>query len=269
MGLDNISEIKKSVAFVFLIDDQQKVEPFGTGFFIRVPQEHNPQRAVAYFVTAKHVLQDDVGEYRSKIVIRLNGVDGRTSYTVLTLQNHKIFTHEDPNVDIAVIPISLNSSIIDFKLIPSEVVATKDKIKQLGIAEGYDVFFTGLFSSYVGQQRNQPITRFGKVALMPDERIEWKTQKDQPSKLMDLYLMECLSFSGNSGSPVFFNMAIGYLSDIYLAGIVMGSYHNIEIFAYDTFLKQNLGIVAVTPAYKLYDILFSKQVIDSRKITPK
>ena len=209
MGLGNISEIKRSVAFIFLIDDQRKVVPYGTGFFIRVPQEDNPHKAVAYFVTAKYILQDDDENFRSQIVLRLNGLDGNVNYTPVLLEKHEIFIHENPHTDIAVIPFGPNPSIIDFHYIPSEVIATKEKITQLGIAEGYDVFFTGLFSSYVGQQRNQPVTRFGKVALMPDEKIEWEIEKGKPLRLVDLYLVECLSFGGNSGAPVFFNMAMG------------------------------------------------------------
>jgi hypothetical protein len=37
---------------------------------------------------------------------------------------------------------------------------------------------------------------------MFDEKVEWK-EKGIPSKLLDLYLLECQSFGSNSGSPVF------------------------------------------------------------------
>ena len=84
--------------------------------------------------------------------------------------------------------------------------------------------------------------------------------------------MECLSFAGNIGSPVFFGvkpaenvMSIGIGERIYLAGIIMGSFHNMEVFGYYTFVKQNVGITAVTPAYKLHEILFSQIVIEQRK----
>jgi len=86
-----------------------------------------------------------------------------------------------------------------------------------------------------------------------------------PLKASTLYLMECLSFPGNSGSPVFFGvkpaenvMSIRIGERIYLAGIIMGSFHNTEFFGYDTFTKQNVGITAVTPAYKLQEFFFLK-----------
>jgi hypothetical protein len=41
-----------------------------------------------------------------------------------------------------------------------------------------------------------------KGRIMFDEKVEWK-EKGIPSKLLDLYLLECQSFGSNSGSPVF------------------------------------------------------------------
>jgi hypothetical protein len=38
-----------------------------------------------------------------------------------------------------------------------------------------------------GQQRNQPIVRFGNTALITDEKIEWK--ETIPPKLLQLYLL--------------------------------------------------------------------------------
>lgn len=115
-----------------------------------------------------------------------------------------IFIHDDKNVDIAVLHIRPNESIIDFKFINAEIITDKQLIADLGVDEGNEVFFTGLFSSYIGQQKNQPVIRFGKVALIPDEKIEWKNETDNSLQLKDLYLIESFSFPGNSGSPVFF-----------------------------------------------------------------
>jgi hypothetical protein len=50
----------------------------------------------------------------------------------------------------------------------------------------------------------QPIVRFEKVALITDEKIEWK--ETIPPKPLELYLLECQSYSGNSVSPVIFNL---------------------------------------------------------------
>ena len=50
---------------------------------------------------------------------------------------------------------------------------------------------------------------------------------------------------------------------IYSAGIIMGSFKNTEIY-YDILLRQNMGIAAVTPSYKLLDIIDSKKVKEAR-----
>ena len=128
----------------------------------------------------------------------------------------------------------------------------------------------------MGQKKNQPIIRFGKVSLMSDEKIEWK-EKDKPVKLLDLYLLECQSFGGNSGSPVFFNLnpmrKPGQLSLggplIFLAGVMTGSFLNgSEVQTTDTVAKmislQNIGIAAVTPANKLHEVLFSEELVKIR-----
>jgi hypothetical protein len=262
-----LSGVKKSVAFVFLLDDQDKVVPYGTGFFARIRQEHNPKRGVGYFVTAKHVLQDRNGNFLNNIIIRMNGLDGKANFTKLELNQTTIFTHEDKSVDVAVIPIRPNESIIDFNFIDGEIITNKQLIVDLGIGEGQEVFFTGLFSSYIGQQKNQPIIRFGKVALMPEEKIEYEI--DNSVQLKDLYLIESFSFPGNSGSPVFFDVnKPDRQYRIYLAGLIMGSYHHTDFLSSNTILKQNVGIAAITPSYKLHDILFSDNVKEHRKNAP-
>jgi hypothetical protein len=174
-------------------------------------------------------------------------------------------------VDIAVISISPNKQMFDYKLIPENIIPNQEIMKKLQISEGDEVFFSGLFESHYGQQKNLPILRFGRVALISDEKIEWKEDKTAPPKFLDLYLLECESYRGNSGSPVFFNLLREQGrtldeqgSNIYLAGIMMGNFNATEIVAFDTHSKQNLGIAAVTPSYKLHEILYSKRVKENR-----
>lgn len=126
-----------------------------------------------------------------------------------------------------------SEKVFDFKFILYSMIATKEIMNKNKIAEGDNVFFTGLFTSNKGQKRNQPIIRFGKVALISDEKVEWTEDPDKPAKFMDLYLLESLSFGGNSGSPVFFHLSPlrtpGQISitgpNIFLAGIMRGYYY--------------------------------------------
>ncbi len=159
--------------------------------------------------------------------------------------------------------------------IPDSLIATSEILKRYKISEGDEVFFSGLFTSHPGQKKNQPIVRFGRVALMSDEKIEWR-EKDKAAKFLDLYLVECQSFGGNSGSPVFFSISAGRdLPDnlrlvsvappsLFLAGIMKGTYLSAnELEMKDTskipFSIENIGIAAVTPSYFLNDILLGKE----------
>ena len=261
--------IKKSVTFIYRKEDGQ-YKPNGTGFLVGVDVETKDDAYVIYLVTAKHVLQDVNDNFLPKIAIRLNKHDGSAGYVETPTERIQIYTHTDADVDIGLFPLSPHPRLFDFKHIPVSIIANKETLKDLKIREGDDVFFSGLFESHMGQKKNQPIFRFGKVALISDEKIEWSETKGV--KFLDLFLMEFFSFGGNSGSPVFFqpssesNFAKNHNQSppIYLAGLVRGSYQRKEVFLPDTYLSQNIGIAAVVPSYKLYEILHSEEVKANR-----
>lgn len=279
MAISNyLTEIKKCTTFIFLEKQQEKLVPNGTGFFVGVKNEENTNVYNVYLVTSKHVLQDEKGNYFPSIVIRLNKLDGTSQLIKIELnKNIEIFTHTDEDIDIAIFNCVPDQKVFDFKFIQDDLISTNEIVEKNEIAAGDEVFFTGLFTSHLGQKRNQPIVRFGRVALISDEKIEWK-EKDKPAKLFDLYLLECQSYGGNSGSPVFFQLnplrKPGQLSlggpIIFLAGIMKGSFlTGSELQITDVtnkiFSLQNIGIAAVTPAYKLHEILFSDKLKELRK----
>ena len=274
---NHLQEIKKSVSFIFIPEGTDKFKPNGTGFFVGVKHADTENTFSVYFVTAKHVLKDKDGNYLPEIVLRLNKKEGNSQLIKFTLKDIKIFEHTDKDVDIALFNCLPDQNVYDFKFIPDNLIASKEVITTNEIAEGDEVFFAGLFTSHIGQKKNQPIIRFGKVALISDEKIEWK-EKDKPAKFMDLLLLECQSFGGNSGSPVFYQLnplrKPGQISMggpiVFLAGIMLGSFLNQnQIQITDTVANlvslQNVGIAAVTPADKLHEILFSEEMIKSRK----
>lgn len=259
--------IKKSLTFIYRKENGQ-YKPNGTGFLVGVNVETKNDAYVIYLVTAKHVLQDINRNFLPTIAIRLNKRYGSAQYIETSTDNIEVYTHHDVDVDIGLFPLSPSPILFDFKYIPENIIANKQTLKGLKITEGDDVFFSGLFENHMGQKKNQPIFRFGKVALMSDEKIEWQEKGSAP-KLLDLYLMEFFSFGGNSGSPVFFQPTSGLNiaqneAPIYLAGLVRGSYHDKEIFMPDTYLSQNMGIAAVIPSYKLFEIMHSEKVKSNR-----
>jgi hypothetical protein len=154
---------------------------------------------------------------------------------------------------------------------PAKLIADKSLVKKRRIREGDEMFFVGLFTPFFGDHENIPICRFGRLAMLTDEKIPWGSEGAQ-----NLYLMETGAFGGNSGSPVFFyfrnNRAPRFLATsptahhgpLLLAGVVKGYFRDwsqvmqtnsavIEMSA------QNMGVAAVVPAYYLHEILFSPE----------
>ncbi len=275
-----IHEIKKCISFVFIENDKKEIVPNGTGFFVSIPNEIDSSRHHIYFVTAKHVLKDKDEKFYNKIILRLNKKSGNSEIINIDLSTVKIFEHSDTDVDVALFQCVPDTDIYDFKTIQIDLFATDQKIIDNSITEGDDVFFAGLFTSHVGQKKNQPIVRFGKVALISDEKIEWKEANKIP-KLLDLFLIEASSFGGNSGSPAFFNLSpmrtpgvisIGG-SNLLLAGVVTGSFlhgANVQMTQVVTNLvsTENVGICAVVPCQKLFEILQHEELLKSRTTDP-
>lgn len=175
-------EIKSAAAFVYVPDAKGQLQPIGTGFFVSKPAGKDPNSVYIHFVTAKHVLQktDKAGNkcWRSSFTLRLNKKDGGYAEAPLLItasgKKQTVFTHTDPNVDLAAVPILPNTKTIDFKTVPASWLTTKQDFQDLNISEGHEVFFTGLFSAYHGYKKNHPIVRFGRVALVTDEKAEWE-----------------------------------------------------------------------------------------------
>jgi hypothetical protein len=269
------SDIKTIVAFIF-VDKDANLIPYGTGFFVGVKHPNEPNVFTPYLVTAKHVIsKPNSTGYFDKIFLRLNKTDGGSEIVTLPIvpdgNNKTVFFHDDPSVDIAVIPCLPNENMFDFKVLPDEKLTTQEEYKNLNIREGSDVFFVGLFASYLGAEKNYPVVRFGRVALVTNEKILFN------GKQQDLYLIEVGSYGGNSGSPVFFYLGADrepgtlYFGSpvLKLAGIMEGTFLDAkEIKFIETktipIAQSNMGIAAVVPSYKLREILFGDELKKKR-----
>ena len=263
-------EIKSVVAFVFVARSAGDLVPWGTAFFVGVPDSHHPERSFVYLVTAKHVVMAaDQQSFLPEIYLRLNTLAGgaQTLKTPIVTEGKAktVFFHPDPTVDLAVIPWLPDQKTFDFKFLPAEMITTEKDFRELKIVEGSEVFFTGLFSPYVGTKRNYPVVRFGRVALITEEKIRFSDREAQ------LYLIESGSYGGNSGAPVFFFLGAdrepGVLivgsPVIKLAGVMSGTFLDIQpVRIVDTantaVAPSNMGVAAVVPAYKLQELLFGQ-----------
>lgn len=276
-------EFKKAVTFIFLadsggnlkLDAQGHPAAYGTGFFVSV-QGEDGKGQYGYLVTAKHVLHDEKGGDLQRVFVRLNTKDGGFTFVPVDLyQGGKKFsyTSPDPTVDIAVIPAYPNDKLFDVNFVPDQMISTKQIFDTYNVSEGTDVFFVGLFAAYYGDHKNNPIIRFGRVSMFPDERIDW----GNPPQKTEIYLIEAQSYGGNSGSPVFFYLGTDRSKNaglvlgapvIMLAGVMSGRFNDVNpslgYIQGPTNLSPvtipNIGIAAVAPAFLLHDILFSDEL---------
>jgi hypothetical protein len=265
-----MAEVKSAVSFIYTQDSVGNPVPDGTCFFIAIRSQKDSNITYPFLVTAKHVLQNKDGSLLSSILVRMNTIDSSSKFTYLTLHssglNKNVFFHSDSSVDLAVIPYIPPTNRYLFKVLGEEFIKDKVAFKAMPIEEGTEAFFTGLFAPYVGEKRIYPIVRFGRVALMTDEKVDWVGLK------RDMLLIETSSFGGNSGSPVYFkigNTLQGF--QLILGGVLNGTYRDVaEIKIVQTGSSTpvaiyNNGISGITPVYLLKDILFSKELLDRRK----
>lgn len=143
-----------------------------------------------------------------------------------------------------------------------EFVATRNDLQPPGFGVSAEVLYLGLFNPHVGETRNQPITRFGRVALIPDEPVFWE------NSYVHVILAEMSAFGGTSGSPVFIHLGHTDQRGLpvpRLLGILKGSFTQklpAELVDIDAKLLVTnvVGISAIVPAFLLDDFI-RQQVI--------
>ena len=185
-------KVRKSVVFIG-VETERGFSPYGTALLELIIYEDmgNP---VA--VTARHVLDSIPGEFAS---IRVNRRDG--SAATIKVAKGQSITFKDKAIDLAVLPISLNSVEYDTYLIPLQSSAWAWQIETFGEPSfGDEVCVVGLYTTHYGHTRNIPVARVGHIAAMPEEKV----MTDRGYVVG--YLIECHSIGGLSGSPVYWNV---------------------------------------------------------------
>lgn len=190
----------------------------GTGFFVR-RQHPLTDRSVQYLVTNTHVAQS------APRAFRINTTDGTGHF-------HEIGAHEwvsHPNGDdISAVVLPFQPGWTAAALDWSDLAITRPRMAELNMGVGDEVFMLGRFISHGTLQLNQPLARFGNVAMMPGQLV-----KDGRGVDVEAFLVEMRSLSGFSGSPVFVYMGPGtyrgngtmmpfYSETIWLMGIDTG-----------------------------------------------
>lgn len=171
--------------------------------------------------------------------------------------------------DVAATAIELDPAW-DLQAFPwADLAATRDRLSELNAGVGDEVVMLGRFVTLGGHQSNQPLARFGNIAMMPGEMV-----RDARGLQVEAFLIEMRSLSGFSGSPVFIYMGPGtYRGDgrmmkffeeaIGLIGIDTGHIATVTpVISKDEAqpagpwqVEQNSGIAIASPVWKLADVL--------------
>ncbi len=192
----------------------------------------------------------------------------------------KMIGLEHPETDVAVTPARFPNKF-DGRYIPSGLLATKDFISKNQIAEGDDVFFCGMFQGYPGQQRMQPVIRFGNISLMPHEKVTLRDSKEDSPYSTEAYLVESRSWGGHSGSPTWLylnpNRFPGQIvfqqgtPNFVLLGLVAAHFElpqNVD-FVGDILeggtVNINAGLAIVIPAHFILDLLMRDELVEHRQ----
>jgi len=254
----------------------------GTGFLLFYPDSRVGEGGgFSYLVTNKHMVREPgpdgtlgKGKFLPAISVRINTKkplqDSGVSFTFeqvpvsfTTGDLYAFVDPVDPQVDLAVIPISLNAETLDYFMIQPALFATKTRIDEQHLDESNEIIFAGLFAPFTGSLRNYPIVRHGKLAM-------W-----EPGISEDLFLADVMSFGGNSGSPVFIrtggdNQTTGHI-EYFLLGVMQGFYStdskvSVQTAELNGVAKENTGVAAVIPAEKISGILESPRAVSRRDL---
>ncbi len=250
----------------------------GSGFFIAAPFSTN-SRNHYYIVTNKHVIQ------HGNLTVRLETTNNDFAYWesekrdwLLSDTDDLAIAHWVPGPNIKYRPIQRGGDYTEF--------LEKDWISPDGFGSGDDVFMIGRFVTHEGEQISIPTVRYGVLSISSTVSI----LNDATNQNQESLIVEARSIKGYSGSPVFITRipvshddekerhdALRHLFGPFLLGINWG-YNVLPIEAKILNKKTkkptgkellqlytNTGMMNIVPAWKLVDLLESKQATDQQQ----
>lgn len=230
----------------------------GTGFFVQ-RQRTGASKPAQYLVTNIHVAQ------AKNRTLRINTLSGGVDFH--EIKGSDWVNHPNGD-DIAAIALAVEPHWATSALDWSALAVTQARMIELNMGVGDEAFMLGRFVSLETVQLNQPLARFGNVAMMPGVPV-----KDGRGIEVEAFLVEMRSLSGFSGSPVFVYMGPGtyrgngtmvpfYSETIGLMGIDTGHKATLgevrkknDDASTGLEVPLNTGISIVAPVWKIQELL--------------
>lgn len=227
----------------------------GTAFILGRPSKTDSTRAHYVLVTAAHVLNAMRGE---RAVLNLRSRSGDTfSKLPVTIPirrgTDKLWT-QHPLVDVAVMYVALPEGA-DIQLLPTDLLATDDILKQFEIHPGDRLSCLGYPLNAEANDAGFPVLRSGQISSYPLV----------PMTVVKTILFDFNVFEGNSGGPVYFvdsNRVYGGSTNIgqvhFLIGLVSEQkFAEEQIQSLREIRKERyqLGLAVVIPAQFIRDTI--------------
>ena len=281
-------------------DLEERRFPIATAFWIRFIDEEDESIPWKYIVTARHIIEDrSEDDINDKLHIRFNLIGG--GYEDYTTDRSDWLTHN--GADVALIEINLPietlkrinhlaiplSMFIDKDYAYRSIPFVKDKSIVVWPHLGDEVYFIGLFTQHTGRKQNLPIVRFGNISAMPIEPVTLPRWNRTAEFEQIVWLVECKSWGGHSGSPAFWTMPVPFLEK--KGGKEIWTTRNMNAFlglvsAHFDVAKElktsgeysylgkieagiNAGIACVTPAEAIRQLLMEDDLILRRQESRK
>ncbi len=243
------SQVKKSVAFIFMKDSTNRLQPSGTGFFVLMNTHLNGDTAnFGYLVTSKNSFRTLNSMPVDTVYIRINRRDGFSDTLIIPLRNGgtpRFFVHPDSTVDIAMVPAYPDAGRYDFLFTPVNMIAPVDFLKKESISEGDEFFSTGMLNAHIGIFKNIPTVRFSRMLQLSDEKYQLG------DGFSELYVIDEPFSSGSNGSPLYYYVPAPKDTSIsakfLLAGVISGHYPRSQ--------TERTGLTAVIPGYRLLEMM--------------
>jgi len=282
------------IAFLMMNGEDKNIKvPIATAFFVRIPDEKDLDISSVYVVTARHVVEE-VGD--ETIYLRVNDVQGgcidysikRADWYCSETEDVATYLFQPPvhfkDRNVRVKYRSINLEIfINQKHDFCAMRTTKGNF-YVPVEIGHDVFFIGLFSQTFGDERNNPVVRFGNISRMPGEPITLPRWANSGSFSVKAYLVECRSWGGHSGSPAFWafprsvKRKLGEKDEMWAMDYVQG-FLGLVSAHFDITRKAetsgdilgeikvgiNAGIAVITPAEAIRELLMREDLVRDRQ----
>jgi len=222
----------------------------GTAFSVIVPLDPpHEDYAVTYVITARHLIDSGC------TFARIDHRDGAFRVIETNGWHHAQPDDRGLSADVSV-ALFRPTRLLFLTSMFAGVGVTRKDLMELDIGTGCETYMIGRLMGFEGKEENSQCVRFGHVSMMPRDPV---FNKDLGCDV-ETILVEMRSIGGHSGSPVFVkgtNPKGGGEAHRVL-GIVWGHVGDQ--------ISENAGIAAVTPFWRVHDLLFSdERVIAERQ----